>query len=169
VPTLLLLALAGGAGAAAWQAWNHSIDTSPSLLDPPALAATAAPERSAAPSVLETATVVPSYAETIARPLFNPTRRPIVVAAPKVVAPPPPAPVVPLQAQLVGLVSGTTSGGRALLRVANDRHGAWLTVGEELRGWRIAEIKTDRVVLQSGAARQELHLQPPRTKAAKTQ
>lgn len=167
LPTLLLLALTTGAGAATWEAWNLTIDTSPaaSEVTPGAAVVTAKPAPAA---ILETASIAPGYAETISRPLFNPTRRPIAQAAPKSLEAPPPVPVAPLQAQLVGLTSSASNGARALLRPANEKQASWLAVGEELRGWRVAEIKSDRVVMQSGEARQELQLVTPRVRPPKS-
>lgn len=167
LPTLLLLSLTAAAGAAAWEAWNLSIDTTPARSEVNQTAA-ADPARAAAAPVVETVAVTPNYGETLARPLFNPTRRPIVAAPQKVVEAPPPAPVAPLQAQLVGLTSSTANGARALLRAVNEKQASWLAVGEVLKGWRVAEIRPDRVVMQSGETRQELQLVMPRVRVPKT-
>ena len=102
--------------------------------------------------------------ETTSRPLFNATRRPVrppeAIALPAA-APQAAAPVVttpPLQAQLLGLARAGKRGLRALVRPASEAHGLWLGVGEELQGWKLAEIKADKAIFQRGERTQELVL-----------
>lgn len=166
VPTLLLTALTGGLGYAAYEAQQMPIDTSPIAM---AAASASEPGKSAGAPLAESPAAPPAFAQTVARPLFNPARRPIVAQKPKVVEAPPPPPVQPLKAELVGLAATTANGGRALLKTASDRPAAWLSVGEEVGGWRLSEIRPDRVVFQSGEQKQELHLFPVRGKVRRIQ
>lgn len=98
------------------------------------------------------------YAETVARPLFNATRRPVASAKPQIGEPSSTSSLQPLQMQLVGLAITTSRGGRALVRSGADRNGTWVSIGDELRGWRLSEINSDRAIFVAGGSQQVLLL-----------
>lgn len=167
-PTLALMLLTGGLGYGAWQAEHMPIDTSPVAMT--AAGGVAGQGKTATGAGLAVNDPPPpNLLETTARPLFNPLRRPIVVQKAKVVETAPAPPVQPLKAELIGLAATDSSRPLALLRIASDRPASWLSVGEEVGGWRLSEIRPDRVVFQSGEQRQELQLFPVRGKVRRIQ
>lgn len=168
VVTLALVLVTGSFAFAALEAQQLTVAMSPVALSSGPQAVDQAKPASDG-SLADAPGAPPSYSETVARPLFNPSRRPIALKKPKVVEAPPPPPLQPLKAELIGLAAIPADGGRALLRTANDRPASWLTVGEELGGWRLSEIRQDRVVFRSGEHQQVLHLFPVREKARRTQ
>lgn len=107
-----------------------------------------------------------SYGETLARPLFEPTRRPVAVkpletTQPAVVAPVPKvAPAAPPVSfaglKLLGVVKTGAEPIRALVRAGDGETGQWVTVGAQLGRWRIETISDGAVVLEAQGTRVEL-------------
>jgi hypothetical protein len=99
----------------------------------------------------------PHFDEIAARPLFEPTRRPRVEAAPAPRAAPPPAP--PPALSLLAIVR---EGERRVALVAPQRGGeaTALEVDDTLQGWRVEAIDPGRVTLQRGKRNVVLHLRP---------
>lgn len=164
--TVILAALVAGLLVLNWQAANYTVDVGPLKVagvpnSPSAVAAAgSARERKVA--------VEADFAETIARPLFNPSRRP-VSAALKAGNEPQVAAVEPaLQARLIGLMATPARGKRVLVRAGNDKVGTWLAIGEELQGWRLHDIGYDRAIFESGGRHQELQLEMPANAARKS-
>ena len=166
----VLFWLIAGLGLVNWELAGMKIDVSP-------IAAGGLPAPSPADQPHDIAgTIGPgplaSLGETVSRPLFNPTRRPIVVtvAAPpaEAAAPlpelPPPAPVNRLS--LIGLMRAGGHLDRALIRTDGQPHGTWVEVGSEIDGWRLAKIEDNRVLIENAGAKQELllHATAPREK-----
>jgi hypothetical protein len=101
-----------------------------------------------------------TYPEIAARPLFYPSRQ---AWAPP---PPPPAPEVSTTPQpltdyaLVGvIVSGDTRS--ALIRQPGTNTTITLGEGQELQGWRLQEIRRDRLRFSSGDARYDMNFSKP--------
>ena len=105
-----------------------------------------------------------SLTETVARPVFNPSRRPAQSA-----------PSEPEEAQvaanpaldavdfkLVGLMRSDKSGARALIRHGSESGGdpqaAWFSEGDKIGGWTVQRVASDRVTLSQNAQRSELLL-----------
>jgi len=129
--------------------------------DMPSRSATAGP----APSIARSAPgnesaeqpVLPpieAFRDMVDRPLFNPTRRPIAVAA----RPDRGSTAATLNVMLSGIV---INGDRrfAHLYLPQDRRVRVLSVGDAVDGWRIQSILPDRIRLSSGAATEEIVLQ----------
>lgn len=105
---------------------------------------TVAPTERAAPR----AKPLGSFSETLARPLFDASRRPrpkLPTSAPEIAAAE--IPVV----KLVGVVIGP-DGRSALIRIPSSAGLVEVSVGERIEGWRLEAIETDRIVLTSGKA-----------------
>ncbi|TNC15847.1 hypothetical protein FF100_00835 [Methylobacterium terricola] len=101
----------------------------------------APPRRAAAP-------VPPADETALARPLFDPGRRPWTARGPRdILAGDPPRPVL--------TVRGILLDGSAARALIDDGSGiqAWLARGEGRGDWRIAEIGRDRVTLVQGERR----------------
>ena len=93
--------------------------------------------------------------EIVSRPLFNVSRRPIVVETPK-----PEVKATELNVMLSGIVIGQTQQ-IAHLRSATDKQTKALRVGDTIDGWQIQSIFPDRVVLQSGGRIETVYMQKP--------
>lgn len=103
--------------------------------------------------------------ETLARPLFEADRRPVL--PPKAAPPPPPSPpratppptFDPSAYILVGIIAGPTP--IAVLRQASTNASLRLTEGEEVAGWILDQIRTREIVLVNGNQRVTLELYKP--------
>ena len=158
------LAALAGLGYANWYAAETGIDVS--AIAPPAQSAGASPNPGQ--GIGENEVMINDLKETLARPLFNSTRRP----DPPVAAATPPAPETPVAAapaalpavsehlQLLGMMRQGQGKARALIRVENAATAAWFDVGAEIGGWRLREIGGDHVVVESGGQRSKLALHP---------
>ena len=106
--------------------------------------------------------VIAEYQQTTQRPLFFSDRRPADRSPPKVVevvVKPPPVPPSPLeQMQLLGISRGINGQPRALVRPSAEGQGVWITVGDTIRGWKVAEISDQNAVLLANGLRGELQL-----------
>jgi len=108
-----------------------------------------------------------SYVDLVARPLFIKDRRPVAEpnqetaqgAASKSES---------FDWQLNGIYSTkkTVSAlfGRPKSKLVKD-HTRKITVGDDIDGWKLTEIKNDRVVLKQGSTEKELLLRKPKLKA----
>jgi hypothetical protein len=98
------------------------------------------------------------FSQTTARPLFSFNRRAIErkpqisVETTKPQAPSFP----PEQLQLVGIIKGDSQ--RALIRVNGTAQGKWISLGEDIEGWRLLEVADNAAVLATKGQRYELHL-----------
>ncbi|HEX5958187.1 MAG TPA: hypothetical protein VFY92_05965 [Hyphomicrobiaceae bacterium] len=95
-------------------------------------------------------------AETVSRPLFDPSRRPVqraeAVASPERTAEP------PSKLRLIGIVRFADQPPRALIRFAGESMGKWLAEGAEHKGWRVSKVNARSVMVQSGKQAHELTL-----------
>lgn len=131
-----------------WLCWHlieTPVDTAP--IRPPQLQSSA--DQTVTPPLDRTR--VGALPETVARPLFSPTRRPPAkVVETAQAAPPAHEPDV----QLVGVLKA--SSWRALLRI--DQNSKWLGVGDDVGRWRIVDIGSDHVVLETKGQKKSLAL-----------
>lgn len=109
-----------------------------------------------------------AYTETLARPLFRSSRRPIEVsaAAPETAdstQAQQTAPGLPEGTQLAGIVQESGKPGRALIRSAVQPTGDWVEVGHLIDGWRLAEIDAYGIIFEAGGERRTLSLFPAKT------
>ena len=109
--------------------------------------------------------------ETLARPLFSPTRRPFVppppeppppeIAALPEPEPPPPPPQEatpdPAGLKLKGVMLGASIA-QALIATQDDPKGRWFEIGNMVTGFTLAAIEDDRVKLTAGSRNVELKL-----------
>lgn len=179
-----LLAVDAAAAAAVWHVMTTPLDVSPvvvadaagSLPVPGADTAQGGLIRSPPPASAK-------LAGTLARPLFRADRRPpappVAMAssepsgetAPPAVTEPIEKPVdaapppLPEGLRLVGVARLPAGRPRALLRVKAASGGTWMSAGETLAGWRIAEIGHDDVWLEAEGQRHLLSLDPRRALA----
>lgn len=162
----LLLCLVAALGYTNWTLVTHEIEVSPltslqgrasDQFDPPVLQADPINRPLA------------DYRETVTRPLFNPTRAPIVemqaAASPAETASelpqPAPAPLEPSRLKVAGvmLMAGRTQ--RALLRIEGEPYGKWVDVGSEIHGWKLTRIERGLVVVEKEGGLEELLLHSP--------
>ena len=162
---LLLLCLVAALGFANWKLAELPIDISPSSPDKAAGAQTAEPaagteDTNPAPRPLA------ELQETVARPLFHPSRRLYVAAAekaPELVADAAPevaelAASAPSRLMLVGLMRVPGGSQRALIRAEGQAFGTWVSLGEEIDGWRLASVEDNRVTIEKSGGKVELLL-----------
>jgi hypothetical protein len=131
------------------------VDISP--IAPPAARADAPPPAGIAPATPLDRKTADELRDTAARPLFNPSRRP--VQRKETAQDAPRAAVSGLR--LVGVMKSAGQPPRALLRSANAPTGKWIAEGAELNGWKLLEVGERSVVLQSGPRSYELKLVTP--------
>ena len=167
VATVALLGLVGGLGYVAWSMWGYSPDTS-AIRAPIATAALPSAKVDDGASVLPAPRVIAEFRQTTQRPLFFSDRRPADRSPPKVaevVVMAPPVPPSPLeQMQLLGISRGINGQPRALVRPSAEGQGVWITVGDIIRGWKVAEISEQNAVFLANGLRGELQLFAARAK-----
>lgn len=94
------------------------------------------------------------FSETIERPLFIASRRPIEAPAPVVAAP---EPVGDAPAALRGVII-SESDRSALLQVDKETNTVWVSEGASFGGWEVEQIQADRVTLRRGGETRTLLL-----------
>lgn len=160
--TGLLAILVAALGAFNWNLAGTEVDISPLGRDAAAVEP-AANSESAIPSFRPHRSLS-EFSETVSRPLFHPTRRPVVVAAAsqtdseiKPAQPAEPADVPTSRFSLVGvMINGGNA--RALIRAEGQTYGTWVDAGGVLDGWRLSAIKSDRVSIEKDGGQEELLL-----------
>ena len=138
------------------QVLRTPVDISP--VAPPAGKADAPPPGSAEPATTLDKRTADEFRETVARPLFDPSRRP--VERKESAEDGPGAAVSDLR--LVGVMQSADRPPRALLRSPNEPTGKWIAEGAELNGWTLHKVGQRSVVLKSGTRSHELKLTAPR-------
>jgi hypothetical protein len=108
-----------------------------------------------------------SYADLVTRPLFIKGRRPVDEPTAEEEQAQAKAVAVVFDWELSGVYT-TTKGLSALFsrsksKVAKDNHRR-ISMGADLDGWKLAEIRTDRVILKQGNQQKELLLRKPKLK-----
>jgi hypothetical protein len=163
---LAVAALLGAAGLLAWldlSLLQGPVDISP--VAPPPGKAAARPGPIPPPATALDKRRSEQLNETVARPLFNPTRRPM--DRPEAVAVRPPK-VEPAKLRLVGVMKPDGAPPRALIRFADDPTGRWVAEGSEYHGWTLTKVNEGSVIVEAGGRTQELLLfiPPPPQKIA---
>ena len=99
----------------------------------------------------------------LARPVFEPSRRPFVPPPPAPAVPPPVAAEQSPQPVLDLVVDGILLNGgirKAHLRKHNEAGGDWQAEGDIIEGWTIAVVADAKVILQRANQRIEIELYP---------
>jgi hypothetical protein len=148
-----------------WAAFSEQIDTSaPVTHDAAAVTVIQEPEKSDSKNL-----TLSDLAETLARPLFSATRRPVQKSDP---AETPVAPVVatalaqaaPTESQvnlrLLGMMRASGGVQRALLQRDGGDSASWIAVGAEFGGWRLTSLDGDSASVESGGSKAVLKLHP---------
>lgn len=94
---------------------------------------------------------VGSFAETVARPIFNAARKPVDRQQPQA-APP----AGPDALRLVGILQTAAGAKRALIRSGADAKGQWLVEGGAVSGWTVKSIGQRSVIVMSGGRDYEI-------------
>jgi hypothetical protein len=101
------------------------------------------------------------FPHSLDRPLFWPSRRPIVASAPisvRVEQPPARTPEEPIDVRLAGIMQVGRTSRRALLVWPRQPAGQWVVEGTDLDGWRILKIDPASVRIGIGSRVQLLEL-----------
>jgi hypothetical protein len=165
--TLFMALLVAGLVALNWQLAQAPIDVTAIAppLDTGSEPASVTPPDSTLPR-LQSVSELP---ETLARPLFQPDRRPLEAKA-KSIAEPQPEPAPSIQAapeppppsadgfRLVGMMRMGEKDKRVLIRSPSSAQAKWLAAGAEIDGWRVDLIGKDRVLLTKDRGEAELLL-----------
>jgi hypothetical protein len=101
------------------------------------------------------------FQELVARPLFNPSRKPIKREAVTDEA----VKGQPSELRLVGVMKSGDSPARALIRFADGQTGKWLAEGEQVNGWTLRKIGDRDVTIEASGRSHELTLAAPRPAA----
>ena len=168
LPPLLSGLIIFAAAGLLWHAAERPIETSALSLESP-LQTSDLPSEDHAPMALKfpTAQRGADLTETLARPLFQSTRRPYVAVevteeAPAAIAPPAPKSIPPPKfpdgLKLVGIVELADAKPAALLRSESAPEGLKVSTGDELQGWRVSAIGRDTVTLTAGESRRVMSL-----------
>jgi hypothetical protein len=162
--SFLFVGLAG----ANWHALTEEIDTSPIRRAVSTQLITPAAE----PRGLSQASLAELH-ETTERPLFSPTRRPLVKSMPGDVAssaaaqqegPQGEASHLP-NVKLLGTLRAGKEKTRALLIIQDAAAAGWIDVGADVGGWRLSVVETDFVVLEALGAKTTVTLYPQKIAA----
>lgn len=165
-PPVFLLALNALLAAAVLALWSFDPEaTIEQVAEPPGRVPTAT---IAAPKILVRQPVdAAALTETLSRPLFRADRRPFRPATPGASAAPAEVSKVAASApqpdfQLVGLLTRSGGYGRALVRSKSAPRGEWVSVGDDVGGWRVASIGPASIEIENGAWREVVPIERPR-------
>jgi hypothetical protein len=157
-----LAALVALLGYLNWYAWEVPIETAPISTGGTDQASGQPDAEKKPPQIAKRS--LSEFSETIARPLFHPSRRPITVEAAQQPPAPEPPPVPEAEAQepsglsLVGLMVAGEKGRRALIRPEGEAYGTWVEEGGKIAGWELTSIYDDRVFIEKSGRQEELVL-----------
>jgi hypothetical protein len=132
-----------------------SLDTSPILPGAP-LSGAGEPVGAGLVTPLDSKPVG-EFRDTVQRPLFNSTRKP--VDRPKAKTQGPTEAGSPLDLRLVGIVKTGNAPARALIREADQANGKWISEGEAFNGWKLRSVKDSSVIVEADGRAHELTLQ----------
>jgi hypothetical protein len=131
-----------------------AVDTSPVL--PGAPTTGAGQQTDAGLTTPLDAKPISEFRETVRRPLFNSNRKPVErkkTATTEVEA------GSALEMRLVGIVRSGSAPGRALIRLANETNGKWITEGDVFNGWKLRSVKDRSVIVEAQGRSHEITLQ----------
>lgn len=104
-----------------------------------------------------------TFPETLARPLFRSTRRPVEAEKPQTAQRPQAAAKQPAKLpeslELVGIMKTDGRDGKALIRLGGSP-GQWVEVGHVLQGWRVSQIEAASILFEAEGRRETLSLFP---------
>lgn len=106
------------------------------------------------------------FTATLQRPLFAATRRPPAPAAAPSRETPPPPPPSPPSLTLVGVVKDE-KGHRAIVETGQPAKARSLRPGDEIEGWRVLEIASQRIVFERSARLHAVALFAPRSHSSR--
>jgi hypothetical protein len=133
-----------------------SVDISPILPDSP-LSGSGEPVGAGLATPLDSKPVT-EFRETVQRPLFNSTRRP--VDRPKTAKAQGSTESSSLpDMRLVGIVKSGSDPNRALIRAGDQANGKWVAEGETINGWKLRSVKDRSVIVEAEGRSHELTLQ----------
>lgn len=163
---LVVAALAGAAGVLAWLDYRllqDPVDISPVAPSPGK--AEARPQQGSQPATALDKKRAEQFQETVSRPLFNPSRRPVQRSEPVARAP---KKMEPAKLRLVGVMKPDDGPPRALMRFADESTGRWIAEGGEYHGWTLTKVNDGSVIVEAGGRSQEimLFIAPPPQKVA---
>ena len=146
------------AGVACWSAWTSEIDVSPIT---PAPAAALSRDGDAGTLALPLAALLPpleTFRETLSRPLFSSTRRPVQaeIEPPQITPAPPPASVDGFR--VLGVIRSSEAPPQALLATPEAPLGEWLRIGQRAVGWQLVEISDAGITLAAENIERKLSL-----------
>lgn len=104
---------------------------------------------------------VGQFRETVGRPLFNPDRKPVQRDRSQPVD----SAAATGDMRLVGVMKLDHQPARALIRLAGETSGKWISEGERFGGWRLRQVNERSVVVEAGGRTHELTLQAARRQA----
>jgi len=164
----LLLFLLVVTGLLGWLNWH--------LLESPVAVQPVEPKRNGDLLNVLAAPVAPTgdadfaVSETMARPVFSPTRRPPVKKIAKKKAPPPkpvvkkaPAPPVDeghkaSEFSLLGILKSGAKPGAVLIQAPSEPDGIWLFEGADIDGWRVESVEADAATISRSGTSHVLNL-----------
>jgi hypothetical protein len=174
---ILSTAVLAGLGYTNWLAFTEPIDTAP-LMRTAALAATAG--NAVSPVIEPKQVALADLGETLTRPLFYASRRPLsklenkpVVTAASVQAIDPVksevTPVPNANLRLLGILRNDESTQSVLIQSGNGSPAKWHAVGSEIDGWRVTGISADHAVVEASGTKAVLQLHSVSTPAGPAQ
>lgn len=139
------LLVAAWLGPAPWSQWRH--------WQPPEAQAPNRDDIRAA-ALHRHVLVMPEDAQTLERPIFNPSRspRPLVTQSPAQPKAPPPPNFIE-ESTLQGVLHGGTLEG-VMLTHQDDAH--FVRLGDSVQGWKLIQVSARRAVFEQGGKQQEI-------------
>jgi hypothetical protein len=102
------------------------------------------------------------FDQTIARPIFTSDRHPIErkpkLASSESATGRPATEIAPKQLTLIGVMHAGKA--RALIRSSVSGQGGWMSIGEDIDGWRLREVADKKAVIETEGRRYQLFLYP---------
>jgi hypothetical protein len=132
-----------------------AVDTSPIL--PGAQTAGAGEQTDASLATPLDTKPISEFRETVRRPLFNSTRKP--VDRPRTTSQVATQTGSALDMRLVGIVRSGSAPGRALIRLAEESNGKWIAEGDTYNGWKLRSVKDRSIIVEAEGRSHELTLQ----------
>ena len=103
---------------------------------------------------------ITDYSETLARPLFNPTRRPlppVQSTRPDTQKPKAKPRISADQLEPIGIVLRAQDR-RVLIRSPETPIATWHSEGDVIAGWRVIEIRSNSVLVEADGSRRQIRL-----------
>lgn len=156
--TRLLALLVPALGLLNWHVLTSDVATSPLVPPPPIPPARQSPVESHTGGAAGLLQPLAMLTETTARPLFSPTRRPIMPEVAPAPAPAEPPRVAVSGLRVLGITRQSDGTARALIASPDRPNGEWLSAGQELAGLRLMDVSDVAVKLSAGRVQHVLEL-----------